>query len=283
MEINKILILAFDGLEYELVKKFRLKGLKQRVYGYIDVSDFTHILTPIIWRSFITGLDPKEHGVYSWWRVSNNKYIDRIAHWIRYNLPIIKNISNYKLRRLLKVLGILKLTDRSDISYPTIFDYAENPIALFIPSYNEEPWIREAYSKAMNTSVQAFDKVLWEIHKYRVSKLMKALRRDWDLLMAWFDLADWTGHIYMGRSNIKMLKAYLELNRLASMVSRLINDKTLLMIVSDHGMMPGESGGEHSPRAYYSFNKDINWRPKKITDYFHFIKEILQQNKHVLK
>lgn len=276
MKVNRVLILAFDGLEYELVEKYRLNGLKQRIYGYIDVSNFKHILTPIIWRSFITGLEPEEHRVYSWWRFSSNRTLDRIAHWVRYNFPIIKNMSSYKLKRIARLFGLnIKPTDKSDIRYPTIFDYARKPIALFIPSYNEEPWIRDAYSKAMEKGVKAFERVLWEVHKYRVSKFLKALDRDWDLLMAWFDLADWMGHLYMGKSNLKIFKTYVELNRLALEASKRIDDETLLIIVSDHGMMPGEHGGEHSPRAYYSFNKDIEWRPKKITDYYYFIKKIL--------
>lgn len=279
MKINKILILAFDGLEYELVERYRLKALKQKIYGYIDVSSFKHVLTPIIWRSFITGLEPGKHKVYSWWRFSNNRTLDRIMHWIRYNFPIIRNMSNYRLKQVARLFGIkIKPTDKTDIKYPTIFDYAKKPIALFIPSYNEEPWIRDEYSKAMEKNVKAFEKVLWEVHRYRVNKFLKLLDKDWDLFMAWFDLADWIGHLYMGKSNIKMIKAYMELNKLATEVSRRINDKTLLIIVSDHGMASGKHGGEHSPKAYYSLNKDIKWKPEKITDYYHLIKEILRTN-----
>lgn len=36
----KIVILAMDCLEYELVVKYRLKYLMQKVYGYVDVSNY---------------------------------------------------------------------------------------------------------------------------------------------------------------------------------------------------------------------------------------------------
>ena len=90
--------------------------------------------------------------------------------------------------------------------------------------------------------------------------------------MVWFDLADWMGHLYMGKSNLKIFKTYLELSRLAARIKRNLSKDTLFMVVSDHGMNPR---GEHSPRAFYSFSESLNWRPKKITDYYAFIKSLL--------
>jgi predicted AlkP superfamily pyrophosphatase or phosphodiesterase len=243
----------------------------QEVHGYIDVSSFKHLLTPVIWTSFITGKEPHEHGVYSWWRFSRYRWLDRLAHWIRYNVPVIKNLSSAKLKRLLRIFGLKpRLPSREDLGVPTMFDLIKPSKALFVPGYSEESWIRDYYSKAFEKGVNEAEKAIWYIHSYRKQKLFSELEKsmDWRLFMVWFDLADWIGHLYMGRSKLKVMKAYFELNRLAAKVKEMIPEDTLFIIVSDHGMEPG---GYHSPRAFYSFNKDPGWRPRKITDFFHFI------------
>ena len=271
---RRVFILALDALEYNVVSKLRLRSLIQEVYGYIDVSNFSIVLTPIIWTSFITGKEPQEHNVHSWWRFSRYRWLDRLAHWIRYNVPIIKNIPSVKLKRMLRITGLRpRPPSREDLRVPTMFDIVKPSVALFVPGYSEEDWIRDFYSEAFERGVEEAEKAVWRIHWYRKRRLFEELERssDWRLFMAWFDLADWIGHLYMGRSKLKIMKAYFELAKLANKVRRMLPEDTLYMIVSDHGMEPG---GHHSPWAFYSFNIDPGWRPKKITDYFNFIASI---------
>ena len=61
----KVLIIALDGLEFDIVKRYELRNLRQKVYGKIELNNFKKIYTPIIWASFITGLPPEKHGVDS--------------------------------------------------------------------------------------------------------------------------------------------------------------------------------------------------------------------------
>jgi len=90
------------------------------------VSKFKNVLTPIIWASFITGKTPNEHKIYSWWRFSKYDVLDKIAHRIRYNFPIIKNMSSAKIKRLLKIFGLnVRPPTRTDLKCKTIFDYAK--------------------------------------------------------------------------------------------------------------------------------------------------------------
>ena len=279
-KFNRIFILALDGLEYDLVVKYRLKPLMQNIYGFIDVSYFKNVLTPTIWTSFITGKNPEEHSIYSWWRFSRYKWLDRLAHWVRYNVPIIRSMSSAKIKRILRVLGLTPYPpSKSDLNVPTIFELVKPSIALFVPGYNEEPWIRDLYSEAFARGIRESERVLWKIHKYRRQRLFQELSinvHQWKLFMVWFDLADWMGHLYMGRSTLKILKTYFQLAKLASKIQETLPKNTLLMIVSDHGMEPN---GEHSLKAFYSFNININWRPTRITDYFYFITKNL---KHII-
>jgi len=274
-QVCKVLILALDALEHNVVSSLRLRSLMQEVYGYIDVSGFQNLLTPIIWTSFITGREPQGHGVYSWWRFSRHKLLDGLAHWIRYNMPVIKNISTAKLKSILRIFGLEpRPPSKEDLHVATIFDLVKPSVALFVPGYNEEPWIRNYYSEAFEKGIKYAERAVWQVHEYRKRRLFEELEKnvDWKLFMAWFDLADWIGHFYMGRSKLRIMKAYFELDRFAAQVKEMIPKNTLLMIVSDHGM---EVGGHHSPRAFYSFNIDPEWRPRRITDYFNFIISIL--------
>ena len=269
MYISKMFILALDGLEYNVVMKLRCRSLLQEVFGYIDVSRFKNLITPAIWTSFITGKEPSEHGVHYWWQFSQYEWFDRLVHWVRFNMPIIKNMPSTKIKRALKVLG-LRTPSKRDLKVPTIFDMIKPSVALFVPGYNEETWIHYFYSEAFEKGVKEAERAVWYVHRYRKQKLFEILERrlNWKLFMVWFDLADLIGHLHMGRASLKIMKVYFELARLAARVKEILSDDTLLMIVSDHGMKPG---GEHSPRAFYSFSMDPAWRPDKITDYFHFI------------
>ena len=87
---RRIFILALDALEYNLVTKYKLKPLLQRTYGYIDVSYFKRILTPTIWVSFITGKDPRQHNVRSWWKISKVDALDTFVHLIYYKIPLLR-------------------------------------------------------------------------------------------------------------------------------------------------------------------------------------------------
>ena len=51
----EIIILGIDGLEYNLVKEWRLKNITQEAYRKLDLSDYKVVVTPPIWGSMLTG------------------------------------------------------------------------------------------------------------------------------------------------------------------------------------------------------------------------------------
>ena len=274
----KVCILAIDGLEYNLVKKWRLKGLQQELCGFIDVSNMKTLLTPVIWASFITGEPPEVHGVTSWWSVSSKSSLNTFFHWVRYNIPFIKKVSQWRLREILRIFGMsIRPPQSSDLEkrgLKTIFDYASNPIVIDVPSYNESAEIRSRYSKAMDKGIKNYENVLWAVHKERVNRSMNNIKDDYDLFMAWIDIGDQMGHLYRGLNKMKMMKTYIILERFAMNIKKNLPEDTLFLIVSDHGMEINDSGGPvHSNRAFYSFNFNLGWKPNSIMDYANFIKE----------
>lgn len=282
----KICIIAIDGLEYNLVKSWRLKGLQQEVFGYVDVSDMKTLLTPIIWASFITGVPPSVHGIKSWWGVSSNSSLNSLFYWIRYNFPLIKNLSQWRLRKIASLFGVsVRPPQKNDLTkkgLQTIFDFAEKPVVIDVPSYNESADVRSRYSKAMDGGIKEYEKEIWTVHKERIAKIMHKLDTDFDLFMAWIDLGDQMGHLWMGKNKAKMLKTYISLESLVQRIKEELSEDTLCLIVSDHGMESSSMKEPmHSNRAFFSFNIDVGWRPNSIMDYANFIKDIMSKKEEV--
>lgn len=270
----KIFILALDGLEYTLVKKWGLLNLLQKVHGIIDVSEFKdekgRLLTPCIWSAFITG---KKTRIKDWWTYG------RTLDWIRTKPPLVWIKGK---RKLITRLGLRRrVVNRKDLNTQTIFEEAENSIALNVPSYNvpTEPniWLLKVFKKK---GLTAYEKSVWDLHKSRVKQTLNLLKnKNWSLFMTWFQIADLFGHIYIAKKLDNLRKAYFSLDYLASKLKNLvIDDDAIFLIVSDHGMMISKDGvsGDHSKYAFWSMNIDMDWRPKRITDFHAKILECMK-------
>ena len=92
--------------------------------------------------------------------------------------------------------------------------------------------------------------------------------------MACFGLADWVGHVWIVKHIKKVKKAYQKLNMLAYNLKRLVPENTIFLIVSDHGFDLLE--GIHSDYGFYSCNKPLNPKPRKITDFHKIILEVIE-------
>ncbi|RLE63016.1 MAG: hypothetical protein DRJ38_08575 [Thermoprotei archaeon] len=266
----RICILAFDGLEYDLVIRWRMKALMQEYYGKYNSPispTFKKPHTPSAWASFITGKTIEEHGIDGWWTWG------RFLDWLRFKPPLryIKNKSKF-----LRKIGIRpKLHSIEEVH--TIFNVIKPSIPLFIPSFTEPVHFHYELADAIRESINAYVKKVWEIHRYRKKIFLECLNKDWKLLMAWFDLADLLGHVFIKKNPIKLFKGYKELNDIASLArSKLAN--TAILIVSDHGMKPQPKGtGDHSRYGFWSLNVEPPFKPEKITDFYRLIIKIVNE------
>ena len=265
----KVFILGLDGLEYKLVVKWKLKNLMQSKYGYFNVDEvYMHEkekvpYTPIIWASFITGKKPSEHGVKELW--TYGKLLDKLRH-----MPPLKWIKGK--RRFLSKLGLKpRVVGREKLNCPTLFDVINPSIAVNVPSYNESTYLHRRLSEAFYRGLKEYEKEIWRVHEERKKATYEALKNsDWKLFMTYFDLADLLGHLHFIKRPLKLLKAYLELNKLAAELQRMIPKNTVFLIISDHGMKSSGDGvtGNHSKRAFWSLNIDENWEPRDFTDFY---------------
>jgi hypothetical protein len=283
--LRKVCILAFDGLEYDLVEKFDLKELKQVEYGKVDVSDFEQLITPHIWASFITGLDYKQLKVET--RVWKNPFLE----WIRKHKRFFM-LNRISLKSFLKKAGFERETYADDLSETykaiikkfkqakptTIFDLAPS-IAISVPPI--QMWISSYTINLMKKVLE--NKVKLTFYKSHVLKVFSEKRKlcfekikgKWTIFMVHFLFTDLLGHFYINRLE-KMRQIYDKAKKVVAEIKKELSDDTLLIILSDHGMKPmGEINfGEHSKHGFYSLNYALNLKEPHIKDFFTLIKKI---------
>jgi len=266
----RVFILALDGLDYGLARRWRLLNLLQKRHGAFRIGrEYYHPTqrvpySPTIWATVITGRRPREHGVRDWWVYGG------ILDKLRY-LPVIRWIKGK--RKLLARLGIRPhVPSRAELGCETIFDVVKPSIAVNVPPYNDPTEYHAILREAVEKGLDEYLRAIWRVHEMRVRDTLRALEEagEWKLFMTWLDLADLLGHTCIGRRRLELMKGYMELNRLAGELQRRVPGDTVFLIISDHGMRLAEDGvsGDHSEYAFWSLNLDTDWEPRDFTDFY---------------
>jgi hypothetical protein len=260
--MRRLLILAVDGLEANLVEGLRLEALLQRYHGRYYVEAEKHA-TPALWAAFLTGLPPETFSI---------KFVER-------NVP--ESIRRLRFLRFLKPLGrrIFKLhppTIRR--RYETIFDYFLKPLPFNVFSYNEE---REQFMLRMKYSLPRTvgDKMKslrakreWkELTRSLLDRFSEMLEGEWDLAMTHIYYTDIIGHLFYDKIE-ELVESYLMVNEYVKRISKEV-EPCVILIVSDHGMRRGI----HTNHAFWSSNVQLSLTPKKITDFHGLIMDIQRE------
>ncbi|MFW5912288.1 MAG: alkaline phosphatase family protein [Candidatus Hadarchaeota archaeon] len=281
-ENRKICILGYDALEIDLVEKFDLPNLKQDEYGKIDISDFETVYTPILWGSFLTGENLEPH----FREDEGSKLLQKFFH-SPYKF-IKKNVSGkiaVSLKRHLKNLGVVGKVEGNvssknvakDLEKETILDLVEKSKAINVPSLNRNRSKESSMKDRIEgkTSDSEYQKSVWACFEDTKRKLLENLDRE--LVMAWFGLADWMGHVYRGDMD-EMRKTYEALDDFAGEVKRRFDG--LVLIVADHGMNQLGSYGDHTDMnyGYYSSSIELGLKHPKMTEFYDIIEGIITGN-----
>ena len=265
----KVCILAFDGLDYYRVHQGDYPNLKQKEYGIVDISGLT-LKTPVLWGSFITGLEQTQHKVRFSWKFLPQKIYDPVIIALERMADKISLLNTASFFKLVKLVGLWHTKDdyaRKGVK--TIFDYARKPVAISVPSYNQP--VEDLWLMVKSDLVKSADekkliaRYVWRIHYRRKKQLFEELTGDWDLLMVWFPLADALGHLFWFDEKL-MKKIYNELEGIAGAVRAKLDD-ALILINSDHGMKEGQ----HTRYAFYSSNVKLGLTRPRITSFFQII------------
>jgi len=275
--MDKICIIGIDALEYDFVKKWNLKNLKQKEYDKINLLVDYAPPTPVIWTSFITGQKPKDHGITSD-RIWDSKIIEWVSSFKKFFLRSlgIDLFPAWVDRNLAKKIGIkYRAVNKKDLNSDTIFDFFEQNVAIGIPCYNEWKEDLELRNVLVETEAGKVPKkelknMALKVFESKKEETFKKLKKKWKIFMTYFYVLDPIQHVfYYDEDFIKDM--YKEMNSLVSKIKKQLDKKTLVLIIADHGLKKGK----HTGYGFYSSNKKLKLKNPKITDFFGLIKNVL--------
>ncbi len=277
----RVFIFGIDALDYNLVKKWNLKGFKQKEYKKVVIPKEIELLsTPALWATIITGQLPEKHGIRSGWYVGKYKhpFISKIRLLIKkmnMDKEVHKMLMSSKIlnKVLTKVIQKRRIKQEFKLNCPTIFDFCKS-IHIGVPSYDELPEL--AYD-IVKKQFEVFDgemsKLSWEkLVRLRFEKSKKAMfkriNENWDLFMVYFAVLDHIQHVYF--NDLEYIKKYYkEVEELVKKVKKRLPKNTLVLILSDHGM----KRGIHARYAFYSSNVKLGLKRPKLTDFYKLIED----------
>jgi hypothetical protein len=279
---SKTLVVAFDGMDKELVDQFDLKHIIQEEYGSIDnQTGMTETFTSELFASFITGKNHEYHGVTSLTtrendfidsfekRVKGNRFFDKFSG-IREALYEQVNFIDAEPRKYRK----------EDWEGDTIFEELDDSRPMFVPSYNPSIfWVIGGDFRAVKCGYSIDEHIEFYEERefnYRKRKLLHELESDIiparSFLMCHFHRPDMDHHFY-GEKEIsfdedRLEELYKMLDRFAKEIKEKALDKgyDTVIFMSDHGLPTRTS---HSENAFYSSNIEIfPYKNPKITDFY---------------
>ena len=263
----KIIVLGIDGLEYNLVKKWKLQNILQEKYCKTDLSDYTVKVTPPIWGSMLTGKVDEEImriweksakivGLKSdvkqvWWAKLGIKILDLAPDKIRTKIEnkFIENIGENPCEKSANYIN--------DKNLINIFQFYKNPWTNGIPGFgrfDNNPTKRKLFKIALEGNKEPFRKYVLDQYKKEKKELFNILEKKENDLVFWYTpLLDSLGHIYISES-INLMNYYLEINELAGSIRSKYQDSKIY-VISDHGMEAVKGRfGMHSDYGFFSSN-----------------------------
>jgi len=277
---KQTIVLALDGLDYFLVKRFKLKSLQQEVNYKIYLKEFPILSTHPIWASIISGKLPEEHGIKTITRWKN-PVIQYLNEFLSKRLNLLKNTDqiskNILVSDILRKIGFKKIPWGKDYwrkkHIATIFDIIKDSIAISVPTWNEDrvyQLIRKELVMAIGDKkrMKNLEKLLLRDFNKKKRLLFTTIKRKkYNLVFCYFITLDTIGHMYRGDLG-KMKRFYQLFDGMVKQLRETFQGR--IIIISDHGMKKVGNYGDHSRYAFCSFNFFVE-RPKSIVDMFHII------------
>jgi predicted AlkP superfamily pyrophosphatase or phosphodiesterase len=266
---DRIIVIAFDGLDYGKIQEYKCENVMQKEFGRIDLENMP-LTTGPLWSSFITGAFPEEHGVkktMNW----TNQMVQRFENFVHGNSffdswkgvrwTIFRNLDSLNA----EVVGAYK--DNLGVD-STIFEDFEPSISLNVPGYDintalSSIIISRALGENSPLPKDVMERDIDAEHLKRKEETFQVLEsEDFALLMSHFHKSDFMQHLY-GFSDKKEKELYEEFDELAKEILDYTNEEDLVIFCSDHGL---EDGG-HRDQAFYSVNHRLGLDRPHITDF----------------
>jgi len=273
----RVLILAYDGLDHDLVETLSLRNILQREHGKVEVPIVGGIddpSTPIVWTSFITGEPPEVHGV-DMPQMWDNEF-DGLRSFVRRHRGVHNILKRFKVgQKVREATGARSsFPSRKNIKVDTFFEVVKPSVALGVPVYNKN--LEEIYpigdvmrARQDPEYLPVFEERVRGIFDEEVETLFDAIDGEWRLLMVHLHITDLFGHAFWGTEKVATL--YEEMDLLTKRVKARLREDDLVLIISDHGM----SKLGHTKKGFYSFNVKIGLVDPDIKDFFNIVTGLL--------
>jgi hypothetical protein len=286
---EKVLVVAFDGLDKELIEEFDLENIRQEEFGTIDnQTGMKNIYTSELFASFITGTNWEDHGIEhltTWEDKTKGKVVETLAP-----KSIVETTKGFhRLRETLKTF--LKTDEvkysQEHIQEKTLFEKIDNSRAMYVPGYNPSIfWQLKAetlpleYGYGSDIAAEFWDT---REHEFRKKNLFSELENEIvsprDFLMVHLHRTDFHQHLYGDPTGVmdrdKLRKLYQETDELAGEILEKAEGKyDTIIFMSDHGL-PAEHG--HNENAFYSSNTKLFEDTPKLTDFHDRILELTEE------
>lgn len=256
MTDNKLLIIAWDGLDHELVNEFDIQLHEDRldIQGKIDNDTGVHTRsTSELFTTFITGEYHDKHGV-----TGLNKYNTRgelleklFPKHERYYKPVKSKIYNFLMHH---TKADKRKYRKEDYKTETMFEEVKHSEAMFVPGYEPgHAW--EANLKAHTLDelshredpIDATKQTIEMIFRKRLRLFEERISEDTpeyvlpDLLMVQFHYPDHIQHIHgvkeLGLDKEILEKVYDRVERESQRLRELAESHGYeVMFMSDHGL-----------------------------------------------
>jgi len=269
-EKKRVFVFGIDGAPPELIfdkwldelpniKKLVEEGFHSKIETTIPPS------TCVAWTSFFSGLDPSQHGVYSYTvrdnfeykgsRLVNSRDVKGEMLWeilSKYNkktisigVPLTYPIENKTSPNFSIVSGFLTPTFNEKSVYPKeFFEEVKN----LIPNYSFD--VNVGLASYKQTGKEELIEKCYKMTKQNIDLIKHCIKnKEWDLLIgvlvasdrlehSFWSYIDKTHRYYKGETQYKnLLKDYfIYLDREIGEIVKLLPKNTTIIISSDHGM-----------------------------------------------
>jgi predicted AlkP superfamily phosphohydrolase/phosphomutase len=259
---SKVFILGFDGATPELITAWAARGelphfahlLRHGAWGTLQST--IHPLTPQAWTSLLTGTNPGKHGVFDFSQREPDSY--------RFGL------ANSRSRRSAPIWNIIGPAGRSTGVVNVPLTYPPEPLPGFMISGMHSPSLEKAvFPKGILTFLQqevpdyridvmshwyrSYDTFLEHVREMGEARLRAVTRlharEQPDCMIAVFVGIDRLQHALWGQMDHPahpgaraawkyahaVLDAYRQADRFLGRIQELLDDQTVLIVISDHG------------------------------------------------
>ncbi len=298
----KVLVLAVDGLEADLVKKWNLKGLMQKEWGIHDVYSVVgeegKIYTPIVWGAFLLGESPLQKG-FTYEDMFKKRM--KIGYGILYPLYVLRKkllggrklglrkflikIGLFNVERIRKHAAKIEKLPEALIEKTVVEEARKMGYRVWVkefPSLNENKVaeFRAYMGVYFSEDLQTRLKHLENVYSFTLDLFEEAVEafKDNDLVLFYSPIIDYANHMLYRPKALKLMvhlaTFYKRINNLVEKTSERLSGEGAILVVSDHGYDPVKH--EHSRYGFWSSNIALGTKPKSITDFKDIILKLLK-------